>query len=53
MDNATIKKDIFVAIISNGSMSQKERWKETAIQAYDWVKEMDTVKAPKSRAKKK
>ncbi len=46
LDIAKIKKDIFVAVISNGSMHQKENWKETAQAAYEWVIKDDTAKAP-------
>ncbi len=56
MDIATIKKDIFVAVINNGSNNQKERWKETAQEAYEWVCESGnngTVKAPLKRRRRR
>lgn len=33
---ATLKKDLFVSIISGGSIVQKERCIETAQKAYEW-----------------
>ena len=52
MDSAIIKKDIFVAIVSNGSTAQKECWKQTAQEVFEWVMADDTAKAPKAKAKK-
>lgn len=37
MDNiAILKKDLYVAVISNGSATQKERAIETAQTAFEW-----------------
>ena len=49
-----IKKDIFVAVISNGSMVQKEHWQDTCENAMKWVLKSDTpVKVQTRRTKKK
>ena len=37
LKRAEIRKDIFVAVITSGSMKQKENWEETAKEASDWV----------------
>ena len=50
---AMIKKDIFVAVIANGSIRQKENWLDTAMVAAQWILPEDTsVKNPKSKVKK-
>lgn len=36
MDKANLKKDIFVAVISNGSIQQKQNWKGTCESAYEF-----------------
>lgn len=33
---ATLKKDLYVAVISNGSATQKEKAIETAQKAFEW-----------------
>jgi len=47
-----VKKDIFVAVISNGSHNQKECWKEQCEKVYDWVVGTDTAKAPVTKTTK-
>ncbi len=32
-----IRKDIFIAVISNGSVHQKENWKKLCDEAFEWV----------------
>ena len=49
-----IKKDIFVAVIANGSLRQKEEWLNTCEIAAAWVIGKDTPeKALIRRTKKK
>ncbi len=50
---AIIKKDIFVAVISNGSMVQKENWEHTAQKAFDFcTSHTDKPKSPVKKTKK-
>ena len=63
--DANIRKDIFVAVITSGSMQQKQNWKQTCEDAAKWVFSDDTLKPedtvdilakagkPKGKAKKK
>ena len=52
---ALIRKDIFVAVISNGSLVQKENWQATCDAAAEWVLKSDTpvTPAPVKRTRKK
>lgn len=42
MDEIQVRKDIFVAVITSGSVQQKERWKVTCDQAAEWIFKSDT-----------
>ena len=48
-----IKKDIFVAVITSGSIRQKENWVDTCMVAAEWILPTDTpVKVQSKKSKK-
>ncbi|MCK9326772.1 MAG: hypothetical protein M0P69_14870 [Bacteroidales bacterium] len=53
MEKAKIKKDIFVAVISNGSIQQKADWQNLCEQAAKWIFSEDTLKETPVRKPKK
>lgn len=53
MDNESIRKDIFVAVITNGSIQQKERWQITCDQAAEWIFKSDTQRKVALKKKSK
>jgi len=50
---AIIKKDIFVAVITSGSIRQKENWLDTCMVASEWILKADTLKKVPSKKSKK
>jgi hypothetical protein len=52
IEKAKIKLSIFNAVISSGSSSQKDNWKQTAEEAFQWVVPADKPQAPRGRPKK-
>lgn len=51
---ATLKKDIFTAVIANGSLVQKERAIETSKAVFDWcVAPLGQAQAPREVSVKK
>ena len=53
MDDIEAKVEIFKAIISNGSMQQKENWESTSEKVWNWVRSSGNAKAPVGRPRKK
>ena len=49
---AMIRKDIFVAVIANGSIRQKENWLDTCEVAETWILKDDTLKQTRSKKSK-
>ncbi|MEA2037569.1 MAG: hypothetical protein U9O94_08725 [Nanoarchaeota archaeon] len=49
MDIKNLKLEIFKAVISSGSMQQKDNWKSTADSVYNWIEGKDTAEAPKPK----
>ena len=50
MDDIQLKVEIFKAVISNGSRSQKENWETTSQEVWKWVSKRDTRKSsPKTQ----
>ena len=53
IDKALIRKEIFAAVITNGSIQQKERWQITCDAAAEWIFKSDTQRKVALKRKSK